>query len=265
MMRDSGFVASLGALLAAAAICSPSWAQTVVLDDPRGDDKGPGTYVYPTDPIYRPGSFDITRLEMTLAGDYVDFAVTVAADLENPWRMSPGFSLQFPIVFIAAGELGLQESPPGLNVAFDFLGWDRAILMSPQDPARVRREIGEKAPTLSGELVVPTRIGAQGRTITARVPRSALPDTNPAEWGLQVVMQRNDGFASSDHLLMTAVNEYEGSHRFGGGHDGVCDPNVIDMLAASAEIQYEILGGYQCGSEGEAETLAVLSMVFPGD
>jgi len=33
-------------------------AQAVEFTDPKGDDKGPGNYTYPTDPVYKAGSFD---------------------------------------------------------------------------------------------------------------------------------------------------------------------------------------------------------------
>lgn len=245
-------------------LSSPAMAQSLVILDPSGDDKGPGTYVYPMDPIYVPGSFDLTRFEMTPGDDYVDFAITVGADISNPWRLSYGFSLQFPIVFIAAGEEGLQEGLPGMNVSFDFLGWDRAVLMSPQEPSRVRREIGSSAPELADALVVPSRIRAGGRTITARVPRSELPESDPGEWAIQVVMQRNEGFPSGGSLLMTVVNEFEGQHRFGGGRDDDCDPHVLDILTPEGEDQYAVLKDHVCGPDGSPERLAVLPMIFPG-
>ncbi len=39
-------------------------AQTITLTDPTGDDNGPGAYIYPTDAVYSPGSFDLTELEV---------------------------------------------------------------------------------------------------------------------------------------------------------------------------------------------------------
>jgi carbohydrate-binding DOMON domain-containing protein len=242
----------------------PALGQSLVILDPAGDDKGPGTYVYPADPVHAPGSFDLTRFEMTPGDDHVDFAVTVAADISNPWRLAYGFSLQFPIVFIAAAEVGHQEAIPGMNVSFDMLGWDKAVLMSPQEPSFVRREIGSKAPGLADALVVPSRIRAEGRTITARVPRSALPDADPGEWAVQVVMQRNDGFAAGGSLMMTAVNEFQGQHRFGGGRDDDCDPHVIDILTPEGQDQYAALKDYACGPDGAPGRLAVLPMILPG-
>jgi hypothetical protein len=63
------------------------------------------------------------------------------------------------------------------------------------------------------------------------------------------------------------VNEYEGQHRFGGGNDGDCDPQVIDILAGNAKgdasevkAQHEMLQ-YKCGADGSSESKATLTMV----
>ena len=42
-------------------------AGSVKLEDPSGDDDGPGTYKYPTDAVYTPGSFDMTEFEVERA------------------------------------------------------------------------------------------------------------------------------------------------------------------------------------------------------
>ena len=36
------------------------------VSDPTGDDNGPGTYAYPTDPSFHPGAFDLTDLQRQL-------------------------------------------------------------------------------------------------------------------------------------------------------------------------------------------------------
>jgi hypothetical protein len=36
--------------------------------DPVGDDNGPGTYTYPTDAVYKRGSFDLTELKVKSQG-----------------------------------------------------------------------------------------------------------------------------------------------------------------------------------------------------
>src|SRR5262249_44647080 len=55
------------------------------LHDPTGDDDGPGTYKYPSDAVYKPGSFDLTRLEVIPSADTVEFRVSVNTKIEDPW------------------------------------------------------------------------------------------------------------------------------------------------------------------------------------
>ena len=48
--------------LAASLLSLPALAaDKVTFKDPAGDDNGPGTYKYPTDTVYKKGSFDITE------------------------------------------------------------------------------------------------------------------------------------------------------------------------------------------------------------
>ena len=70
-------MAGLRIIFAAAVALSAATAsaQEVVFKDPTGDDNGPGKYVYPTDPVYKPGSFDLTQLKVKQAGDKVTFGL----------------------------------------------------------------------------------------------------------------------------------------------------------------------------------------------
>src|SRR3954467_10134983 len=85
------------ALFALAAAAS---AQQVTFKDPTGDDNGPGKYKYPTDTVYKPGSFDLTQFTAKKSGDKVDFEVTLNSNLEDPWKMGQGFSVQMIFILI---------------------------------------------------------------------------------------------------------------------------------------------------------------------
>ncbi|RME56264.1 MAG: hypothetical protein D6795_01795, partial [Deltaproteobacteria bacterium] len=121
--------------------------------DPVGDDDGPGTYIYPTDPVYTPGSFDITKFEVEEKGDHVEFRVTVNAKIEDPWDsrawQGNGFSVQMAQIYIDMDhqpESGIRQALPGMNVTFvPESYWERCIIISPQGPNRVNSEINEKA------------------------------------------------------------------------------------------------------------------------
>jgi carbohydrate-binding DOMON domain-containing protein len=261
---------SIGALAAGLVLTGASHAAGVKFTDPTGDDKGPGTYIYPTDAVYTPGSFDLVEFEVG-DGDNPDFKVTVNDRLADPWGMGVGFATQMVFIFIdkdgAAGK-GHTKSLPGLN--FEFApdsGWEKVIILSPQQQSRVSAEVKAKAADLAADIVIPRRTVGTGKTISAKVKLDELGGGDPATWGYQVVVQSNEGFPDKADLLSRKVNEFEGQHRFGGGNDGDCDPHTMDILAGKgegkpeeAQAQYDMLK-YECGADGSSVKRATLSVV----
>lgn len=252
----------------------------VSLSDPTGDDNGPGTYLYPTDQVYKPGSFDLTAFEVVPKGDTVEFRVTVKSKIEDPWDSKAwggnGFSVQMAFIHIdtdhAAGS-GATVGLPGTNVRFaPEEAWDKVVIISPQGPTRVNSEVDSKAQELKDRVIVPKITRAAGRTLIAIVDAAQLGGLPQPGWGYQVLMQSNEGFPDKTDLLTRKVNEFEGQHRFGGGTDYDNDPHVIDILVApgqggAAEVkgQHEILSKYNKEATAPTEAdLALVPMVYPG-
>src|SRR6202023_1331162 len=92
--------AALALGLALAAATPAAVAQKVSFKDPKDDDNGPGADPSPTDPVYKPGSFDMTAFTLKAHGDKVDLDVEMAAKLEDPWKTGNGFSGQMVFIFI---------------------------------------------------------------------------------------------------------------------------------------------------------------------
>jgi carbohydrate-binding DOMON domain-containing protein len=291
-----------GVLLGLAAVvgAATAAAQEVSLKDPTGDDNGPGNYTYPTDEVYKPGSFDLTGFTLKARGDKVEVGVSVAARLEDRWKTGSGFSLQIVFIFIQTeaksekpgaakaekpgapkaeakpaaksaskpGGGGFTQGLPGLGVQFaPEDAWDRCIILSPLPASRVREEVEAKAAAMRGAIVIPSRVRGSGHTIAATLDRKALGAGDPTTWGYQVVMASLDLFPAASDLLVRRVNEHESQHRFGGGTDGACDPNVIDVLASGGkgepgevEAQHRMLQ-YECDPDGTPKKLATLKMV----
>src|ERR1700688_4038386 len=95
-----GTAAALAMGLALAATTPAAMAQKVSFKDPKDDDNGPGAYTYPTDPVYKPGSFDMTAFTLKAHGDKVDLDVEMAAKLDDPWKTGNGFSVQMVFIFV---------------------------------------------------------------------------------------------------------------------------------------------------------------------
>lgn len=252
----------------------------VTLEDPSGDDDGPGDYVYPTDQVYTPGSFDLRELEVEPKGDTVEFRVTVGRRIEDPWDSKAwggnGFSIQMAFIHIDMDRKsgsGATEGMPGTNVRFaPEEAWDKVVIISPQGPTRVNSEVDQKAAEHKDKVVVPKITRASGKTLIAVVDTAQLGGAPADSWGYQVLMQSNEGFPAKTDLLTRKVNEYEGQHRFGGGTDYDNDPHVIDILVPPAQgtkaeekKQHEVLSAFnEEATEPKPEDLAVVPMVYPG-
>ena len=273
------------AFLALAMLLAPSVGVAqfkLTLSDPKGDDKGPGAYVYPTAAEYKPGSFDLTKVEIEEKGDDVVFTVSLKSRIEDPWDSKKtwtppgqGFSIQFVQIYVDTDHKegsGHKEALPCMNVTFQEASrWDKVVLLSPQAVTRVKTEVRSKAKAVKNDVIVPKRVRVSGKKLIVSVPKSAL-GTPTTAWGWQVLVQSNEGYPRGDCMLTRDVNEIEGEHRFGGGDDWDCDPHVIDILSAPArgeagekDGQYKALAHKCAGSDRSKATLAEIPMVYPGE
>jgi len=258
------------------AISATAWAGGVSLKDPTGDDNGPGSYVYPTDGVYKPGSFDITSFSAEDKGSDVIFKVSVRSKIEDPWDSKSwqgnGFSLQFPQIYIDMDHKdnsGFCDGLPGMNIRFKKDAcWEKVVLISPQARQRLQSEVSQKAGKLKAGVVIPKTTRVDGKTLIAIVKASDLGGAIKPGWGYAVVMQSNEGYPDSKEILTRKVNEYAGQHRFGGGSDYSCDPHVIDMIMSpgagagdEVKAQHEALK-FKCDANGGG-SLVELPMVYP--
>jgi hypothetical protein len=261
---------------AAGSPITPGANNGFTMTDPVGDDNGPGTYTYPSDAVYKPGSFDITEFKVVPAGDTVEFHVSVNTRIEDPWDSQAwggnGFSLQMVFIHIdqdhAKGS-GVRDGLPGTNVRFaEDEAWEKVVILSPQGATRLNSEIEQKAPQWKDRIIVPRMTRASGRTLIAVVDTKALGGAPQAGWGYQVLMQSNEGFPAKTDLLTRKVNEFEGQHRFGGGTDYDNDPHVLDILVPPGsdpvKSQHELLSKFnKAATDPKPEDLAVVPMVYP--
>jgi carbohydrate-binding DOMON domain-containing protein len=258
---------------------SSARAETVVsLKDPAGDDNGPGSYTYPTDGVYKPGSFDLTAFEVEAKGSDVVFRATLRAKIEDPWDSKSwqgnGFSLQFVQVYIDTDHKegsGACDGLPGLNVRFQKEScWEKVVLLSPQGRQRLQAEVSQKAAKWKSQVVIPSSTRVEGKTIVATVKAADLGGKPVKGWGWQVVVQSNEGYPDSKDLLTRKVNEIGGQHRFGGGSDFDCDPQVLDIVVAPGQggadevrMQHTVLK-FQCDAANpDASPKVELPMVYP--
>ena len=262
------------ALFLAVTTAGSAFAGDVSFTDPKGDDNGPGTYVYPTKADYKKGSFDVVSVEIKDKGADLEIGITVAALIEDPWDSAKwptpgnGFSLQmFQLYVDTDGKAGSGEQValPGMNATFaDDSRWEKVVFISPQANKEIASRVEQKAKAMKAGVVLPTKVSAKGKKITAIVKKSDLA-IDPAKVGFQLLAASNEGFDNQPQngILARTVNEFEGEHRFGGGDDSDVDPHFIDCLAGAGKgTDDEVKAQHQMLSyDAKKKQRAVLKMV----
>jgi glucoamylase len=202
---------------------------TTVLDvnDPRGDDNGPGTYQYPTDADFAPGSFDLTRLQV----NQDDSNVYVQVTLRN---LVPTFGNDF-----GAQLLDLFVRDPGAGpFSTDPPFASRNFTIAPDSAWSERAEAqGFESPTwqsASGSSLGNPQFLVD--TVTNRVtlvfPKAAFGTVTPG-WVFTVALTGQDGFSGDQARAFTST---PGDFSFGvcapGGTAPICpvDPGTVPKV-----------------------------------
>jgi carbohydrate-binding DOMON domain-containing protein len=226
--------------------------------DPEGDDNGAGTYVYPKNPVFVPGVFDIIRFRVVDAGESIRFETYVKELGGNPWGGPNGFSLQYIHIYIRTTSTALpfNKTTFGLNVVLDNdSAWQIAILVAPgwgTDPVPE----GEKAALYysNGTVVVQddllkVYVDTSTNAIIAEVKKPALIDVdNIDKWVVTVALTSYDGYGPQKIRPFT-VDAQEWVVGVGKEHALAVASNVVprimDLLAPTKEEQYRMLTSYK--------------------
>ncbi|MEZ0289885.1 MAG: glucodextranase DOMON-like domain-containing protein [Sulfolobales archaeon] len=231
----------------------------VVIDveDPVGDDNGPGTYVYPKADVFKPGVFDLVRFRVVDSGDKVLFETYFRELGDNPWNGPNGFCLQYTHIYIRTtrADIPSRNDTFGLNVILaDNSSWHIALLLAPgwgSDPAPQ----GERAAIYYYNGTVVAQDGLfkvysdpSRNAIIAEVDKSLLFDTdNISRWVFTVAVASYDGYGpnrirpvgvSADTWVVGAGAQYAQAILFNVA------PLIMDLLAPTREDQYRMLNSF---------------------
>ncbi len=208
------------------------------IDDPKGDDYGPGTYTYPTNSVFKKGDFDLLKFEAKSTGNEYIFRWQLA-NVDNPWNGKWGISKQTLMVFIDNKEGGTSEGLEGMNAMFSsdfkwdeaiqFEGWESKLYVSEDDDIEAE-DLGDVGATAT------VTYGKDG-WVELRIPKEVLGDIGKGSKIMALVLGQ-DGYGPG---RIRQVNAKAEEWRFGGGSDGSEDPNIIDMIVPEGYKQEDIL------------------------
>ncbi len=222
----------------------PDLGNTEVLGtivDASGDDHGPGSYRYPTDSVFLPGSYDIEQLTIARNERNAIFEFQLGSEIQNPWGSGINLSVQTLDIYIdvdpGAGT-GASELLDGRDASLtEGAGWDLAVWIEGWNQKLFVPNEEGRASELSGSPVRVVVDGSAG-TVTILVPREVMADSlgipleelDLASYGYTAAVLSQEGFPSPGVLRVRDVQEGDSQWRIGGGTGAEDDTRIMDLV-----------------------------------
>jgi hypothetical protein len=235
----------------------------LVINDPVGDDFGPGSYTYPTDAVFETGVYDIVTFSAGIDGAEFVFRFDLEGPIKNVWGSGINLSVQTFDIYIDfdPGEAtGARLFLEGRNAALPAdSGWEMAVWVEgwhqkvfiPDDQG-VPREV-------SGDNI--TAIVDPNGSISIRVDAMALPAlgaSQDGEWSLDAttfgyaaMVLSQEGFPSAGVRRVRDVEQVADQWRIGGGPADTNHTRIMDLVLDGD--QTEILSAYTPSQEPAGE------------
>jgi glucoamylase len=212
------------------------------LTDPPGDDNGPGTYTYPTDPVFVQGEFDLTKFKVNETGTNVYIQIQVSKMVNT---FGQPFGAQLLDLYVrnpASSSFSTAAAFPSRNytIAPDS-AWSERVEAQGFAPPVWQDATG--ASLGSAQLVADDASG----TATLILPEATFGTPTP-NWVFTVALTGQDGFGTDQARNFTPTPQ---GFTFGvcapGGTSPICavDPNsvpkVMDTLTPTGVSQADEL------------------------
>lgn len=228
--------------------------------DPKGDDHGPGSYVYPLDAVFQPGVFDLKYFALGEDERDIAFIFTFYGPVPNPWNSPINLSLQTLDIYIdvdpGAGT-GQRLLLPGRNASLkQGYGWEYALWVEGwlqqiwvADPSGEIKQLKASFKTI---------VNPERQTVIIRVPKEIFgQEINPRDWGYVVAVLSQEGYPSPGVWRVRDIEKEPKQWRFGGAPDDINHTRIIDLVwpEGISPTQEEILGKYPPFREGSVDKL----------
>ncbi|MEF8881385.1 MAG: glucodextranase DOMON-like domain-containing protein [Halapricum sp.] len=200
----------------------------LTIDDPEGDDNGPGSYTYPTSDQIPEGCLDVTQVDIEDTTSSWDFTVHIAGSVANPWSYNDGFS---PQLF----QLYFRDPNAGDDVP-TASGGRTGMTSSFQENYHYRVYVDGNSQMLenaNGDVLAEdfeTEADQDANTISFSVPKASFDTNSIKQMKMTMLVFSQDGFGEGGirQNFSTEASEWA----FGGVEgDAVQNaPRVVDIV-----------------------------------
>ncbi len=205
------------------------------INDPVGDDYGPGYYVYPANGVFKKGTFDMHSIKIYETETQYIFSINVG-NVDNPWNAPYGFSQQIIFAYID-NKTGGSTSPLKSNLNYQTQNqWDVAIMVSGWNDA-----LGVYSSTMELLEVPDVYVDYQNKEIVFAASKKYVGDLKKAN--LTLTLYSYDGYGEQS---LRALQSIRGEWEFGGAKSPKA-LKVIDLIHPEKGFQERVLSTYEKG------------------
>ncbi len=216
------------------------------IKDPIKDDYGEGSYTYPTDGVFIPGSYDLEGFSAGIADGNLVMNFDILSALKNPWGSPRSLSVQTIDVYIDkdfGSNTGVKELG---NYRFakmpDGSGWEYHIVVEGWEP-----QIWKSLPNGEKELVTNqfdiVVVPDKGVIVVKLDIENQLGGGSPEDWHYGVILLSQDGYGPNGSRIRE-INPSAEQYRGGGAPNVINHPNIFDAIYPEAGVQEELLSSY---------------------
>ena len=216
------------------------------IKDPIKDDYGEGSYTYPTDGVFIPGSYDFEGFSAGIADGSLVMNFDILSAVKNPWGSPRSLSVQTIDVYIDkdfGSDTGVKQLG---NYRFgkmpDGSGWEYHIVIEGWEP-----QIWKSLPSGESELVTNqfdiVVVPDKGVIVVKLDIDNQLGGGNPEDWHYGVVMMSQDGYGPNGSRIRE-INPSAEQYRGGGAPNVINHPNIFDVIFPDEGVQEDFLSSY---------------------
>ena len=216
------------------------------IKDPIKDDHGEGSYTYPADGVFIPGSYDFEGFSAGIADGSLVMNFDILSAVKNPWGSPRSLSVQTIDVYIDK-DFGSNTGVKQLgNYRFakmpDGSGWEYHIVIEGWEP-----QIWKSLPSGESELVTNqfdiVVVPDKGVIVVKLDIENQLGGGNPEDWHYGVIMMSQDGYGPNGSRIRE-INPSAEQYRGGGAPNVVNHPNIFDVIFPDEGVQEDYLSSY---------------------
>jgi carbohydrate-binding DOMON domain-containing protein/glycosidase len=231
------------------------------IEDPEGDDNGPGTYTYPTADAIPEGCYDVSKVDIEGTTTSWDVTVNINGPVTNPWGGDAGFSVQAIQMYLQdpnAPDDAAESATPreGMISSFQEGYHYRVVVHGESGPKVVEDANGETVAELEG-----TAASEEESTISFSIPKAPFQTDDIGQMKMAMVMLGTDAFGTGG--IRQNFGAEAGQWAFGGANPDALQsaPRVLDLVGPDAVVDQEAALSYGADSPAVIPLYPVSALV----